>query len=361
MSAHAHPQEQSLPPAVAWCDGRVRLLDQSRLPEAVTFIESAETEVIAEAIRSMQVRGAPAIGIAAAYALAAAARQGPEEMPALRAHLDQAADLLRATRPTAVNLSWAIDRMRAAAQEAATVAALRERLEGEARAIHEADIAANRLMGALGAPLLPDRGGVLTHCNTGALATGGYGTALGVLRSARALGHAHTIYVAETRPLLQGAWLTTWELLQDGFEVTLITDSAVAALMGAGRIKAVVVGADRIAANGDVANKIGTYGLAVLARAHALPFLVAAPWSTVDLQSANGGDIPIEERGAEEVTHYAGIAVAPKGVRVANPAFDVTPHGLISAIVTERGVHRAPLAAALGAAGVYVVAEPAHA
>ncbi len=341
---------EGLPAAVAWRDGQVRLLDQSRLPEAVVFIESADVDEIADAIRTMRVRGAPAIGIAAAYALAAAAEHGPESMTALRAHLDAAAAQLRATRPTAVNLAWAITRTLRAGAGADTTAELRSRLYQEARAIHEEDVSANRTIGALGAPLLPAEGGVLTHCNAGALATGGYGTALGVVRAAREAGQRHTIFIGESRPLLQGARLTTWELMVDGFDVRLVSDAAVASLFAAGRIGAVVVGSDRIAANGDVANKIGTYGLAVLAQAHEVPFYVAAPWSSVDVASASGAAIPIEQRDPAEVTELCGIAIAPAGVRAENPAFDITPSRLVSAIVTERGVHRAPYGPALRAA-----------
>lgn len=341
---------KGLPPTVEWRGGRLRLLDQRALPQALQFIETSDPAVIADAIRTLRVRGAPAIGITAAYALAAAAQTGPNDLADLRARLDEVAALLRGTRPTAVNLAWAIERTLAATQEAGSVDAVRRRTLAEAQAIHAEDVAANRRIGELGEALLPESGGVLTHCNAGALATGGYGTALGMLRRARTAGKAHTIFIGESRPLLQGARLTTWELLQDGFEVTLLSDAATASLFAQGRVAAVVVGADRIAANGDVANKVGTYGLAVLAAAHAVPFYAAAPWSTVDLSTPHGDAIPIEQRGAEEVTHFAGVRTAPEGVRVENPAFDVTPARLVAAIVTERGVHRPPYGEALRAA-----------
>ena len=338
------------PGAVTWQDGQVRLLDQRRLPAETAFVETDDPAVVAEAIRSMQVRGAPAIGIAAAYGLAAAALHTDGALDDTRRGVAEAAALLRNARPTAVNLGWAIDRTLRAAAGAASRDALREALLAEARAIHAEDLAANRCLGALGAPLLPATGGVLTHCNAGALATGGYGTALGILRAARDRGARHEIYVCETRPLLQGARLTAWELLADGFPVTLLPDSAAGALLASGAVGGIVVGADRIAANGDVANKVGTYPLAVLAQRHDVPFIVAAPWSSVDLATPSGADIPIEQRDAAEVTHLGGQRTAPDGVQVLNPAFDVTPHGLIRQIVTERGVHTAPFGAALAAA-----------
>ena len=345
------------PDAVAWQGGRVRLLDQRRLPAATIFVETDDPAVLAEAIRSMQVRGAPAIGIAAAYGLAAAALHTDGSLDDIRRAVTAAAALLRGARPTAVNLGWAIDRTLRAAGGAASREALRTALLAEARAIHAEDVAANRRLGALGAPLLPTEGGVLTHCNAGALATGGYGTALGILRAAREHGARREIYVCETRPLLQGARLTAWELLADGFSVTLLPDSAAGALLASGAVGVVVVGADRIAANGDVANKIGTYPLAVLAQRHDLPFIVAAPWSSVDLATPSGADIPIEQRDPAEVTQLGGRRTAPDGVQVLNPAFDVTPHDLIHHIVTERGVHTAPFGASLAAA----TSEHAHA
>ena len=341
---------QGLPPTIEWRAGRVRFLDQTALPGEVRFIETSDPSAIAEAIQTLQVRGAPAIGIAAAYALAAAAWTGPDDPASLRVRLAETAAQLRATRPTAVNLAWAIERTLRATHEASTAEALRRSALAEAKAIHAEDVAANHRIGELGADLLPDRGGVLTHCNAGALATGGYGTALGVLRAARSSGKAHTIFVSESRPLLQGARLTTWELLQEGFRVKLLSDAAAASLFARRKLTAVIVGADRIAANGDVANKVGTYGLAVMAEAHGVPFYVAAPWSTVDLDTPHGDAIPIEQRGAEEVTCFAGIRTAPANVSVENPAFDVTPGRLVSAIVTECGLHRAPYRESLRAA-----------
>jgi methylthioribose-1-phosphate isomerase len=341
---------QGLPPTIEWRAGKVRLLDQRALPQTLQFIETNEPQKIAEAIRTLQVRGAPAIGITAAYTLAAVAEAGTDDVTQLKARLIDAASLLRGTRPTAVNLAWAIDRTLAATEEAGTAEEVRRVTLSEAQAIHAEDVAANHRLGDLGAALLPESGGILTHCNAGALATGGYGTALGVLRAARAAGKLHAVYIGESRPLLQGARLTTWELLQDGFDVTLLGDAATGSLFAQGRVTAVIVGSDRIAANGDVANKIGTYGLAVLAKAHGVPFYAAAPWSTVDLSTPSGDRIPIEQRSGEEVTHFAGVQTAPDGVRVVNPAFDVTPARLVSAIVTERGVHRRPYESSLRAA-----------
>ena len=341
---------EGLPPTIEWRAGRVRFLDQTALPGAVRFIETSDPSTIAEAIRTLRVRGAPAIGIAAAYALAAAAWTGPDDPAALRRRLAETAAQLRATRPTAVNLAWAIERTLRATQEASSAEALRRAALAEAEAIHAEDVAANHRIGELGADLLPDRGGVLTHCNAGALATGGYGTALGVLRAARSSGKSHTVFVGESRPLLQGARLTTWELLQEGFRVKLLSDAAAASLFARRELAAVIVGADRIAANGDVANKVGTYGLALMAEAHGVPFYVAAPWSTVDLDTPSGDAIPIEQRGAAEVTCFAGVRTAPAEVSVENPAFDVTPARLVHAIVTERGLHRAPYGASLCAA-----------
>jgi methylthioribose-1-phosphate isomerase len=316
----------------------VRLLDQRRLPADEAWLELGSADEVARAIRDLAVRGAPAIGVAAAYALAAEARRG-----AGADRLREAAALLASARPTAVNLAWAVGRMaRRLGADAAAVLA-------EAHAIRDEDEAACRRIGALGAPLLPARASVLTHCNAGALATAGYGTALGVVRAAVEAGNAVTVFADETRPFLQGARLTAWELQRDGIPVTLLTDGMAGWLMARGEIACVVVGADRIAANGDVANKIGTYALAVLAAHHALPFYVAAPWSTVDLATPTGAHIPIEEREAHEVLTLAGQRIAPAGVSARYPAFDVTPAALVTAIVTERGVVRPPLAAGLGA------------
>jgi methylthioribose-1-phosphate isomerase len=311
-------------------DGCLVLLDQTRLPgERVERRYSGWPEMV-EAIRSMVVRGAPAIGVAAAYGVAVAARSGREEF-------HDACDGLARARPTAVNLAWAIGRMREAA-ERCPEGQLADRLADAARRLHADEVDRCRAIGDHGAALLPTAARVLTHCNAGALATGGYGTALGVIRSAHRRDPAVSVWVDETRPLLQGARLTTWELEQDGIAATLLADSMAGWLMAEGRVDAIVVGADRIAANGDAANKIGTYSLSVLARAHELPFYVAAPSSTIDRSAAAGADIPIEHRDPAEL---AGAAAVP-GVAVYNPAFDVTPARNITAIVTEHGVHRPP-------------------
>ncbi|HET9598262.1 MAG TPA: S-methyl-5-thioribose-1-phosphate isomerase [Anaeromyxobacteraceae bacterium] len=314
----------------------VRLLDQRLLPDEERWLALGDVPGVIDAIKTLAVRGAPAIGVAAGYALACAARRG-----AGPAELERAAERLAAARPTAVNLAWAVNRMRQTfGRGAAAVLA-------EAHAIRDEDEAACRRIGALGAPLVPERARILTHCNAGALATAGYGTALGVVRAAFEQGRAAMVFADETRPFLQGARLTAWELHRDGIPVTLLTDGMAGWLMQRGEIACVVVGADRIAANGDVANKIGTYALAVLARHHRIPFLVAAPWSTVDLATAAGADIPIEERESDEVVLMAGKRIAPAGVLARYPAFDVTPAELVDAIVTERGVVREPHAAGL--------------
>ncbi len=309
----------------------VRLLDQRRLPAEEVWLELTTSAEVALAIKDLTVRGAPAIGVAAAYALAADARRGAD-VTELRA----AADRLAHARPTAVNLAWAVRRMAHRFGLGADV------LLAEAHAIRDEDEAACRRIGALGAPLLPPGARVLTHCNAGALATAGYGTALGVVRAAFEGGNRVSVFADETRPFLQGARLTAWELHRDGIPVTVLTDGMAGWLMARGEIGCVIVGADRIAANGDVANKIGTYGLAVLAAHHHLPFYVAAPWSTVDLATPDGAGIPIEERPSDEVLTMAGHRIAPLGVPARYPAFDVTPGELVSAIVTERGVVRRP-------------------
>jgi methylthioribose-1-phosphate isomerase len=316
----------------------VRILDQRRLPADEVWLELATSREIEAAIRDLAVRGAPAIGVAAAYGLAVEARRGADG-----AALRQAAERLVRARPTAVNLAWAVRRMSARLAEGADV------LLAEAHAIRDEDEAACRRIGALGAPLIPPRARVLTHCNAGALATAGYGTALGVVRAAVESGNAVSVFADETRPFLQGARLTAWELQRDGIPVTLLTDGMAGWLMARGEIACVVVGADRIAASGDVANKIGTYALAVLASHHRLPFYVAAPWSTVDLDTPRGEAIPIEERGDDEVLTLAGQRIAPAGVPARYPAFDVTPAALVTAIITERGVIRAPHAEGLRA------------
>ncbi len=335
--------------AVEWRDDALRLLDQRRLPRTVEFLALGDAGAVADAIRAMVVRGAPAIGIAAAYAVVLAARRCYAENPAswaqaIRADLAQ----LVAARPTAVNLRWAVERM-AAAIAAAGPGDPVARLLDEARRIHAEDVAANHRMGELGAALIPPGSAVLTHCNAGALATGGYGTALGVVRAGCASGRIAAVYADETRPWLQGARLTAWELVQDGIPVTLLAEGAAAQLMHAGRVQWVIVGADRIAANGDTANKIGTYALAIAARYHGVKFMVVAPTSTVDLATPAGADIPIEERAESEVLDCGGQRIAADGARAWNPAFDVTPASLIDFIVTEKGALAAPDATGLRA------------
>ena len=338
-------------PTVAWEDGTVVLVDQRLLPREEAYLRCRTHHEVAAAIRDMAVRGAPAIGVTAALGLALGARTTASEGAALRAEWDDMCATLAATRPTAVNLFWAIERMRRRFDTLAAHGgrALREALVDEALSVQREDLEACRRMGDLGAELLPAEARVLTHCNAGALATAGYGTALGVIRSAARLGRIRAVFADETRPWLQGARLTAWELLRDGIPTTLVTDGMAGHLMARGEVNAVVVGADRIAANGDVANKIGTYTVAVLAKEHAIPFYVAAPVSTFDLALPDGRDIPIEERPADEVTHVAGRRVAPEGVQVRNPAFDVTPHRYVTAIVCERGVAREPYTESLRA------------
>ncbi len=325
--------------------GTVRLIDQTRLPIEEVYLECRSAAEIAEAIRTMRVRGAPAIGVTAAMGLALGAQTIPATTPAeFQAGLEAlASDLIR-TRPTAVNLAWAVRRLLEVARKSRDlpIGDIRAALVAEARAIREEDIRINRAMGQHGQGLIPDPGRVLTHCNAGGLATAGYGTAVGVIRAAAEAGKRIAVWVDETRPLLQGARLTAWELQRAGIPATLITDNMAAHFMRQGQVDVVVVGADRIALNGDVANKIGTYGVAVLARAHGIPFYVAAPISTLDLTLADGSEIPIEERAPTEVTQLGGRRVAPEGIRVANPAFDVTPASYIDAIITERGIARAP-------------------
>lgn len=343
-------------PTVEWTEEGVRLLDQLQLPAVVTYRLCRNYQEVAEAIRAMVVRGAPAIGVTAALGAALGAAQSEaQDVEGLRRDFAAIRGTLAATRPTAVNLFWALERMQRAFEAAAAaggeVAAIRRRLRAEALAIHAEDIAINHAIGRHGAALLPASGEVLTHCNAGALATAGYGTALGVIRAAVASGKALRVLADETRPYLQGARLTAWELQQDGIPTTVITDNMAGYFLHTGRIGAVVVGADRIAANGDVANKIGTYSVAVLAHENQVPFYVAAPLSTLDLSLASGEQIPIEQRAAAEVTHLRGVAITPEGVAVANPAFDVTPSRYVSAIITEAGVARAPYAASLAALG----------
>jgi methylthioribose-1-phosphate isomerase len=330
---------------VAWLGDRLLLLDQRRLPTDEVYIECRAWEEVAEAIRSLAVRGAPAIGVTAAFGVALAGLASKATMfEDLLADLEVALQGLAGTRPTAVNLFWALDRMRRCALEQAPrpVAEIRGSLVAEAETILEEDIAGNRRLGAHGAELMPDRARILTHCNAGGLATAGYGTALGVVRGAVEAGKRPFVWVDETRPVLQGGRLTAWELSKEGIPHTVIADAAAASMMARGEVDLVVVGADRIAANGDTANKIGTYGLAVLAQAHRLPFYVAAPFSTIDPALPDGTVIPIEERDAREVQELAGHRIVPAGSPARNPAFDVTPAGLITAIITERGVFRPP-------------------
>jgi methylthioribose-1-phosphate isomerase len=330
---------------VRWEHDRLVLLDQRLLPGQELERVYGRWEDVADAIRTLAVRGAPAIGVAAAFGVALAARaSGAGTFEALMADLDVAFKGLASTRPTAVNLFWALDRMRRAAEalDGRPLDEVRQRLLGEAQAILEEDLAANRALGDHGAALVPPRARILTHCNAGALATAGYGTALGIVRSAHAQGKVALLWVDETRPVMQGSRLTAWECVRDGIPHRLIADVAAASLMGRGQVDLVVTGADRIAANGDTANKIGTYALAVLARHHGVPFYVAAPFSTIDPALPSGGQIPIEERDALEVRRIGGHATAPDLSPVFNPAFDVTPAPLISAIITERGIFRPP-------------------
>jgi methylthioribose-1-phosphate isomerase len=323
-------------------EGKVRFLDQTRLPQDEVWVETDDVDVVAEAIRRLQVRGAPLIGIAAAYGLALVAVSGPEDSAELREALEEAAATLKGTRPTAVNLAWAVDRVLETVPRGACTDEARLQVIREAQRIHDEDIEGNMRMGEHGASLLPPNARVMTHCNAGALATGGYGTALGVIRAAWEHGNLEHVIVNETRPLLQGARLTAWELGRDGIPHTLIVDGAAGSMMQREHVDAVVVGADRIAANGDVANKIGTYQVAALAKRHGIPFYVAAPKSTIDLAAAEGAAIPIEERAEEEVTSFREARAAAPGTSAANPAFDVTPADLVTAIVTENGVATAP-------------------
>ncbi len=325
---------------IQWTDEGVVMIDQTRLPRHTEYVTCKTYIEVADAIRSMVIRGAPAIGVAAAMGVAVGALCSEN----LAADMPVICKTLAETRPTAVNLFWAIERMQRLYESSAhlPLPAIREVLVAEAQRIRHEDIAINEAIGRNGAPLVPDGKTVLTHCNAGALATAGFGTALGVIRAAVLAGKKIDVFADETRPFLQGARLTAWELQQDGIETTLITDNMAGHFLKSGRIGCVVVGADRIAANGDVANKIGTYGVAVLAKENGVPFYVAAPISTLDLTLATGDLIPIEERAASEVTHVQGIAVAPEGIRVANPAFDVTPNRYVTGIITEKGVARAP-------------------
>jgi len=330
-----------------WTDQGVVMIDQRLLPAEEAYPVFSTYEEVAWAIKEMVVRGAPAIGVAAAMGVALGVRDAKTgDAAGLDREFERICDVIGSTRPTAVNLFWAIDRMRglyaALRGEKTPPDEIRSRLIDEARRMHEEDIEINRAMGLNGAELIPDGATVLTHCNAGALATAGYGTALGVIRAAVEAGKRVAVYADETRPFLQGARLTAWELNKDDIPVTLITDNMAGHFMKRGDIDCVVVGADRIAANGDVANKIGTYSVAVLAKENGVPFYVAAPISTLDLSLASGDLIPIEERNAREVTHVKDVRLAPDGINIANPAFDVTPNRYVAAIITERGVARQP-------------------
>jgi len=335
-----------------WTDAGVRFIDQTKLPTEEVYVTCKTYQEVADAIRTMIVRGAPAIGVAAAMGVALGVRDSQAtDLDGLRCDLLHTSDVLAATRPTAVNLFWAIRRMREKFEEASAqpLPQIKQTMVAEAQRVLAEDIATNEAMGKHGAVLMPDDGAVLTHCNAGALCAAGYGTALGVIRSAIASGKKLHVFADETRPFLQGSRLTAWELMKDGIPTTVISDNMAGAMMRQGKIAAVIVGADRIAANGDVANKIGTYTVAVLAKEHGIPFYVAAPFSTIDLSTPDGSRIPIEQRSPMEVTHLAGKQIAPDGVQVENPAFDVTPHQYVTAIITERGLMREPYSEALKA------------
>jgi methylthioribose-1-phosphate isomerase len=342
-------------PTIAFQDDVIVMVDQRKLPANEIYVRCRTAMEVAKAIKTMVIRGAPAIGVAAAMGIAL----GMEKSKAtgtrqFAAEFQKTCDLMAATRPTAVNLFWAIERMKRSFADGAlageSVDQLKTRLRVESQSIHDEDVASCRAIGAYGANLIPDQSRVLTHCNAGSLATAGYGTALGVIRGAIEAGKRVSVLADETRPFLQGSRLTAWELMKDGIDTTVITDNMAGTLMRGGDIDLVVVGADRIAANGDTANKIGTYTVAILAKEHGLPFYVAAPWSTIDMTLADGSQIPIEERGSREVTHVGSNQLAPDGAVVRNPAFDVTPHKYITAIVTDRGVFTPPFDKSLKAA-----------
>ena len=335
-----------------WTDSGVVFIDQTRLPTEEIYLTCTTYQQVADAIRDMIVRGAPAIGVAAAMGIAIGVKNSKANNAAdLRKELDQICETIRQTRPTAVNLFWAIRRMEEKFESLCgrPIPEIKQAIVEEAQRMHAEDIAANQAMGRHGATLMPSAGGVLTHCNAGALATAGYGTALGVIRAAVEQGKKIHVYADETRPFLQGSRLTAWELMKDGIPTTVISDNMAGVMMKQGKIGAIVVGADRIAANGDVANKIGTYTVAVLAKEHSIPFYVAAPISTVDLETPDGSKIPIEQRNVKEVSHIAGKQMTPDGVSIENPAFDVTPAKYVSAIITERGIARAPYGESLRA------------
>jgi methylthioribose-1-phosphate isomerase len=333
-----------------WTDQGVRFIDQTKLPTEETYVTCKTHEQVADVIRNMVVRGAPAIGVAAAMGIALGVNSSKAETGAdLKRDLDKICDNMGKTRPTAVNLFWAIRRMQEKFESLRIrpIAQIKRELTEEAKRMHAEDIAANQAMGRHGATLMPNQGGVLTHCNAGALATAGYGTALGVIRAAVEAGKRIHVYADETRPFLQGSRLTAWELMKDGIPTTVISDNMAGSMMRQGKIGAIVVGADRIAANGDVANKIGTYTVAVLAKENGIPFYVAAPLSTIDFACPDGSQIPIEQRNPKEVTHIGGKQMTPDGVSIENPAFDVTPAKYVTAIITERGLAREPYRQAL--------------
>jgi methylthioribose-1-phosphate isomerase len=341
-------------PTLEWLPEGVNFLDQTKLPLEETYVLATDYKQVATVIRDMIVRGAPAIGVSAAMGMALGIdRSTAKTLPELTEEVAVVAKTLAETRPTAVNLFWGIEEIRSLYNSLAgsgkPIPEIKASVIARAREMYDEDIAACKQMGAHGAALLPREGVVLTHCNAGALATCGYGTALGVIRAAVERGHKIRVYADETRPFLQGARLTAWELMKDNIATTVLCDNMAAALMRQGKIQAVIVGADRIAANGDVANKIGTYGVAVLAKEHGLPFYVAAPWSTLDLATAHGDEIPIEQRNAREVTHANGKQMTPHGVGIENPAFDVTPAKYVTAIITERGVLKAPYGESIAA------------
>jgi methylthioribose-1-phosphate isomerase len=341
-------------PTIEWKDDAVVMIDQRKLPVSEVYVTCKTANDVAKAIKTMVIRGAPAIGVAAAMGIALGMKRSQATgTRQFTTEFQRICDLMAGTRPTAVNLFWAIERMKEtfarAAQAGESVSSIGATLEAEARRIHDEDVASCKAMGAHGATLVPQEARILTHCNAGALATAGYGTALGVIRAAAEQGKRVAVFADETRPFLQGARLTAWELVRDGIDTTVITDNMAGAMMRLEGIDLVVVGADRIAANGDVANKIGTYAVAVLAKEHGIPFYVAAPFSTVDLATADGSGIPIEERSDKEVTHVGATRMTPEGARIRNPAFDVTPARYVTAIVTERGIARPPFAESLRA------------
>ena len=351
-------------PTLEWLPTGVNFLDQTRLPLEETYVLATDYKQVATVIRDMIVRGAPAIGVSAAMGMAIGIeRSTATSLDELTKEVAEIDAHLAATRPTAVNLFWGIAEIRNLYNDLAAkntpIPAIKEAVVARARQMYDEDIAACKQMGANGASLLPKQGTVLTHCNAGALATCGYGSALGVIRAAIEAGHKIDVFADETRPFLQGARLTAWELMKDNIPTTVLCDNMAASLMYQGKIQAVIVGADRIAANGDVANKIGTYGVAILAKEHGIPFYVAAPWSTIDIETAHGGLIPIEQRSALEVTHSNGKQMTPDGVGIENPAFDVTPAKYVTAIITERGVLTAPYNASIEAMGANTADLPA--